>query len=516
MFKMKRYFYSCPIALLLILMMAILFVHGNGNTVAFADQNSDYITELEQLKGQDIGCLSGSSYISDVNSFFDGCTVIEYNTYAELIAALKSKRIQAYIADEPMVHSQIRETDGLVSLNKMITKDRYGFIFNLNDTKLCNDINKVLGELTNQGVLDELKEKWISSESEPVFDTAQPWDKPNGVLRVGLALDSEPFAYLHNNETVGYDVELLYMIAEKLGYGIKITSYEFPSLIDSISAEKEDIGIGCITYTPERAENILFTNSTYESGTVAVVLSDTASSKSFWSKICDSFEKTFLRENRWQLVTNGLLVTIELSVLTLIFGTLAGFCFSFLLRSKIRAVRDISGIISTIIDGLPLLIILMVFYYILFAKTTLSAITIGVIGLSLEFANSVAGILNIGIETVDKGQTEAAESMGYSRWKIFTKIVFPQAVIRIFSQYIGAVTGMIKGTSIIGYITVVDLTKAGDIIRSHTYEAFFPLIAVALIYFALSQIIAAVLKSVSKKINPKHRKRQIKGVKMYD
>ncbi len=481
-----------------------------------APADSKAITKLEDLKGKRIGCMQGSAYINDVKTQFEGCTVFEYAAFGDLIAALKSGRLDAYITDEPMAFFQLKETEGLTCIKEPITRDQYGFMLNRNDTELCNAMNEVIHDLKEQGVLAQLKEKWLTPDEKPEFDNAQDWAMPNGTLRVSLALDSMPFAYLQDEEIVGYDVELMYLIAQKLGYGIELVSYDFSALIGGISSGREDVAIGCITNTPERAESVLFTDATYDSGTVAVVLGGASSEKTFLENLRESFDRTFIREDRWKLVVQGLLVTLELSVLTLIFGSLAGFGFSFLLRSSCIPLRKAASAISQMFDGLPLLIVLMVFYYIVFAKTTLSAAAIGVIGLSMDFANAVAGILNTGVEGVDKGQIEAAESMGYPKWKIFTKITFPQAANQMFSQYIGSVIGMIKGTSIIGYITVTDLTKAGDIIRSLTYEAFFPLISIAAIYFLLAQGIIVILEAVAKNINPKHRKRQIKGVKIHD
>ena len=516
--RTKKAVFLCLISLLFLLLtgMSAEAAEISDADLAAAQGNPDAITSLDQLNGKDIGCLEGSNYIGQVRNKFDESTVLEYNSNADLIAALKSGRIAAYIIDDPIARIHLRETEGITVIDEFITKDQYGFMLNLKDQELCNDINAVISELKEEGFLDELKEKWVTSQDSPVFDTSQPWDKPNGTLKVSLSLDSIPFAYLQNGEIVGYDVELIYGIAEKLGYGVEITTYEFSALLESISSGREDVAVGCIPYTPERAEKFLFTDSTYDNGSVAVVLDGSVSSKGFLEKLGESFERTFIKESRWKLVANGLLITLELSVLTLIFGSLAGFGFSFLLRSKNRVIRSVSCAVSTVIGGLPLLIILMVFYYIIFSKTTVSAVLIGVIGLSLNFANVVAGLLNTGVESVDKGQIEAAESMGYPKRKIFTKIIFPQAANHIFSQYIGSVIGMIKGTSVIGYITVVDLTKAGDIIRSLTYEAFFPLISVAAIYFLFAQIITAVLKMIAKRMNPKHRKRQIKGVKVHD
>jgi polar amino acid transport system substrate-binding protein len=141
---------------------------------------------------------------------------------------------------------------------------------------------------------------------------------------------------------------------------------------------------------------------------------------------------------------------------------------------------------------------------------------VGIFAFSLEFANTVAGLLNTGILAVDKGELEAAQALGYSKWQTFLKITFPQAARQMSSQYNGAIIGLIKGTSVVGYITVQDLTKVGDLIRSRTYEAFFPLIAVAVIYFILEYIIITVVKKFEIQLDPKHRPRKIKGVDIHD
>ncbi|MEG1846795.1 MAG: amino acid ABC transporter permease, partial [Oscillospiraceae bacterium] len=235
-------------------------------------------------------------------------------------------------------------------------------------------------------------------------------------------------------------------------------------------------------------------------------------SKGFISKISDSFRRTFITENRWKLILDGLLVTIQLSVFSAILGTILGFIVSFPLRSKNKLIRRTSGAISTFLDGMPLVVILMVLYYIIFSKVSISAVWIGIFGFTLDFANTVAGLLNTGVTAVDKGQLEAAEALGYKKWQIFCKITFPQAAKQMFSQYEGAIVGLVKGTAIIGYITVQDLTKASDIIRSRTYEAFFPLIVTAIIYFVIAHIFVSLLKRVDIKLDPKRRKRKIKGV----
>ena len=492
------------------------FVSDTAVLVRKSNDVGTAINSIDELDGKTIGCIAGSAYDKKVAEKYPNSQISAHITYSELIQSLKNGSIDAYITDEPMSGFQVKETSGIKALDGMITEDKYGFILNKDDTELCDEINACIAEFRETGVLESLRQKWVVVADNPKIELPENWDKSKGTLKVCLSLDSVPFAYLAGEDAVGYDVELMYMIAQNLGYDLEITSYDFTALISGIVSKRENIAIGCITYTDERAESVLFTNSTYDSGTVAIVLDENAKNGSFIESIKDSFDKTFLKENRWKLITDGLLVTVELALFTLICGTLIGFAFSFMLRSKKRAVSGLANLMSTIIDGLPILIILMVLYYIVFAKTTLPAVLIGVIGLSLDFANAVAGILNTGVAAIDKGQIEAAESMGYSKWKIFIRIVFPQAVNHMFGQYTGSVIGMVKGTSIIGYITVQDLTKAGDIIRSRTYEAFFPLLVTAIIYFIIARIFVTILKAVAKNINPKNRKRIIKGVNIHD
>lgn len=479
-------------------------------------EEMSYYTSVDQLKDKRLGFLEGSAYIDKVKELYPDCIQSEYKSFADLISAVKNCRIDSYFIDEPIALTQVKDVKGIKILKPIITEENYAFMFNKKDENLCKAINECIAEFKKDGVLEQLKRKWIESTEKPTMKAKNDWEiTQSRKLKIGLAPDSPPFAYLYNGEYAGYDVELLYMIAEKLGYEVEVNVVDFGALVLSVESEKNDIVIGCITVTEKREKTVLFSNATYNSASVAVVLEEETNG-GFFDNLSKSFERTFIREQRWKMIANGLLTTLELAVFTLVIGTLLGFGFSFLLRSKNTFVSKLASGISIILNGLPILIILMVFYYIIFAKTSLSAITIGIIGLSIDFANIVAGIINTGIIAVDKGQIEVATSMGYPKWKIFFRIVLPQVVNQMFSQYTGAIIAMIKGTSIIGYITVIDLTKASDIIRSTTYEAFFPLIATAIIYFIIARIFVSLLKMLAKRFNPKHRKRMIKGVKIDD
>ncbi len=377
-------------------------------------------------------------------------------------------------------------------------------------------MNEVIGRLEADGVFEELKSKWLDADEnhDLVFGFDVP--TPNGELRIAVAGDSQPFAYASHGNIVGYDIELMYMVCKELGYKPVLTKYPFGSVWTAVNSGKERVALGCITYSDEREELVSFTQATYHSGTIAVVLSGHSKSTSLFESLKTSFEKNLIAENRWKSVLRGLGVTIELSVMSILLGSVAGFLFSFMLRSKKRLVACAAGAVSTVLSSVPVLIILMILYYIVFAKTSFPAILIGVLGISADFANSVAKTLNTGIKAVDKGQIEAAEAMGYNKFAVFKKIIFPQAVNRMFGAYSGSVISLVKGTSIIGYIAVEDLTKITDSIRSLTFEAFFPLVFTAAIYFVISRIFVAILSALAQRFDPKHRPRRVKGVKYDD
>ena len=122
----------------------------------------------------------------------------------------------------------------------------------------------------------------------------------------------------------------------------------------------------------------------------------------------------------------------------------------------------------------------------------------------------------LALDYFDSGQYEAAYALGYSNRRTFFRIILPQAVPHILPSYRGEVIGLIKATAVVGYIAVQDLTKMGDIVRSRTYEAFFPLIAVTVIYFVLEALLGFLIRRITISINPKKRKREkiLKGIRM--
>jgi len=160
-------------------------------------------------------------------------------------------------------------------------------------------------------------------------------------------------------------------------------------------------------------------------------------------------------------------------------------------------------------------VLLMILYYVIFGSVAIGGIAVAVIGFTLTFGAAVFGMLKMGVGAVEPGQYEAAYALGYSNRRTFFRIILPQALPHVLPAYKGEVSGLIKATAVVGYIAVQDLTKMGDIVRSRTYEAFFPLIAVTIIYFVLEGVLGMLIGHITVKLNPRRRTPEdiLKGVK---
>ena len=182
---------------------------------------------------------------------------------------------------------------------------------------------------------------------------------------------------------------------------------------------------------------------------------------------------------------------------------------------KSALTKGIARIYAMIIAGTPTLVVLMILFYLVFTSPNASGVVVAIIGFILTFGSFVYDNLELTVSGVDNGQLEAAYALGYSRNQTFFRIILPQAMRMFVPSYSSEIVALVKSTSVVGYIAVNDLTKMGDIIRGNTYEAFFPLIATAVIYFLLTWALSLLLKLIKLRFEPKRRSKEtvLKGVK---
>ena len=496
------------------------YTGGIVAVVANAGQEQARFQTMQDFAGTTVGAVTGTIHNELVNAVVSGCEFQYYDDFSALLLALQSGTIDAVVTDMPIAQLAVARQPDLVMFPETVAPDSYGLGLQ-KDSPLTDEISAIIERYTQDGTLDALREKWLGAdESIKTIDVGE-YDAPNGVLRYAHDSTLEPMSYVSGNgESLGYEVELVTLIAKELGMELEITQSTFNALITMLSSGRADIVSGAISITDERKESIDFPTTHYVGGTVLIVRGedmgvsseDADAETGFWQGLADSFYKNFVEESRWKMILSGLGVTFVIAVCSALFGTVLGFGLCMIRRSKNRVLSKITAAFIRLIQGIPVLVLLMVLFYVVFARARLDGIIVSIIGFSINFAVYVSEMIRTGINAVDIGQWEAASAMGFGRVKTFTKIIAPQVARHVLPVYKGEFISMVKMTSVVGYIAVQDLTKVTDLIRSRTFEAFFPLILTAVLYFLLAWCLTFLLGVVEKKIDPQRRRRGLKGI----
>lgn len=211
--------------------------------------------------------------------------------------------------------------------------------------------------------------------------------------------------------------------------------------------------------------------------------------EAFFQKFIDDFHRNFIQENRWKYITEGLQTTLIVTFLALILGVVLGFVVA-IIRStydktgKLKILNFICNLYITVIRGTPVVVQLLIIYYVIFASVNIDKVFVAVMAFGLNSGAYVAEIVRSGIMAVDQGQFEAGRSLGFNYVQTMIYIIMPQAFKNILPALGNEFIVLLKETSVAGYVALQDLTKGGDIIRSRTYS-YMPLIATAIIYLIM-------------------------------
>lgn len=218
-----------------------------------------------------------------------------------------------------------------------------------------------------------------------------------------------------------------------------------------------------------------------------------------WGDLKADFILNFIEQDRWKFITSGLKNTLIITLFSLLIGIVLGVVVAVVRSTYDKTAKDmkkgigkfllgffngICKIYLTVIRGTPVVVQLLIMYYIIFA-TSRNSLFVAIIAFGINSGAYVAEIIRSGIMAVDAGQFEAGRSLGFNHVRTMWYIVIPQAFKNVLPALANEFIVLLKETSVAGYVTIRDLTMGGNIIRATTYSAFMPLIAVALIYLAL-------------------------------
>ena len=218
-----------------------------------------------------------------------------------------------------------------------------------------------------------------------------------------------------------------------------------------------------------------------------------------------SFILNFIEDNRWKYIVDGLKITLIVTIFAVLIGVLLGFLIAIVRTThdktgKLKILNAICKVYLTVIRGTPVVVQLMIIYFIIFGSVDISKVVVAIVAFGINSGAYVAEIFRSGIMSIDNGQFEAGRSLGFNYAQTMMYIVMPQAFKNVLPTLCNEFISLLKETSVSGYIALQDLTKGGDIIRSRTYDAFMPLIAVALIYLAMVMIFTKLVSLLERRL----------------
>ncbi len=218
----------------------------------------------------------------------------------------------------------------------------------------------------------------------------------------------------------------------------------------------------------------------------------------------DKLYKTFIVDDNYMMIIKGFGNTLLITLCALLIGIVIGSVIAIAKyyaedNKRLKIVNVICDIYTTAIRGIPVTVLLMIFYFIIFVSDTTGIMT-AIIAFGINSGAYMAELIRSGLNAVDKGQMEAARSLGMSKGQAMKKIIFPQAIKNILPAIGNECIALLKETSVAGYVTVVDLTRAANLIRTNTNDAVNPLILLALVYLALVVVMTKLLNIFERRL----------------
>lgn len=220
--------------------------------------------------------------------------------------------------------------------------------------------------------------------------------------------------------------------------------------------------------------------------------------------IIEQFNNSLIVDNRYKYIFSGLGNTIVMALFAVIIGLIFGLIIALIRNNyennkRLPLLNTLCKSYVAIIRGTPVLLQLMIIYYVIFASVNINVVLVGIIAFGLNSAAYVSEIIRAGLDSIDKGQMDGGRALGFNYHETMRYIILPQALKNVMPALCNEFITLLKETSVAGYIGIIELTKAGDIIASRTYNYFFPLILTALIYLILTLGLSKIVTRFEKR-----------------
>ena len=469
--------------------------------------------DFSDLSGKKVAMLTGAPFEELVRSKSpDVGEILYFATTTDMQLALKSGKIDAFLNNDAIATMMVNQDSSIALFPESLGDTYYGLAF-AKGTPECAAWQAAYDSIGEERI-SELWDIWTGSDESLKVLPEQDWPGLNGTIRTASCDSVPPMSYVGDKGKLqGFDIAVMLEIARELDVHLEFTGMELSSVLASAESGKGQVANGSIVISDERKKLVDFVP--YHSASYVLVVraaEKNTADQSFLQRIKGSFERTFITDDRYQMIFFGLLRTVVMAVCAGVLGTLLGFGLVFLRRRNIAVINKLIDLYCSLITGIPVIVILMVLYYIVFGVLDTPAILVAILGFTIIFGARAYGLIYNAVKAVDSGQREAALALGYSEKLAFRRVILPQSKNIYFPTLKTQFVMLLKETSVAGYITVLEMTRAVDLIRSRTMEAFFPLITAAAIYYILTWLLMKIINAAERYFEKKHDARIIKGV----
>ncbi|MEI6457202.1 MAG: ABC transporter permease subunit, partial [bacterium] len=473
-------------------------------------------SKLDDIADKKIGIFTGTVHDAFISKKYPKAQIFRFESTPDMMMSVKNGKVDFAMFDLITANIIIKHNPELGILSSNVLNMPLGVGFSKGNDVLRNEFNDFLKEARKDGTYDTIYKRWFTGDPETAV--MPPFKPPSGSKKLvaGISIDDLPYVAEMNGNFFGFDIELLNNFAKRKNYQIEFVAMEFPSLVPALVSGKVEMITDGIAISEECAKQIDFSDPYAEFRTAIVApiknlaryagTQTEAPKTSLFTKISNSFYSNIVFEKRYLHIINGLYITLVISIFAALFGTMVGALVCFMRMSKRRILSVTARTYISVLRGTPVLVLLMIIYYVVFASVNINPVAVAIFAFGLNFGAYVSEMFRTSIQSIDNGQKEAAIAGGFTKIQTFIYIILPQAMRQILPVYKGEFISLIKMTSIVGYIAVQDLTKASDIIRSRTFDAFFPLIMVAVLYFLLALLLTWALGLIEISVDPKRKR----------
>ena len=335
-----------------------------------------------------VGVVTGSATETFVPKILPNANVKQFPGVSDMILALEQKKIDAGAYSRPSLETALREQPNkLKILDEPIAMNDNCMVISPNSKidNLEQQVYEFLAKNKADGILEKIYKYWMIDKNTQMPKIPEP-KNPTQTLTVATSGTIPPYNFYVGNELSGFDIELLKRFAYEYNYKLEFRIEELISQLTDVEFGKVDMLCGQITYTDERAERVHFAKPpVFSVPSSIIVLNEESFDEDFFCGIKNSFEKTLIREDRYKMILDGLKITLILALGSLILGTILGFIFCMLKRCKIKIISTAMTAFTALISGLPIVLTLMICFYVIFSDSGLNEIIVAIIAFSIDF-----------------------------------------------------------------------------------------------------------------------------------